>query len=1711
MTKPLRTVLKSVMQRSGKKTGSPRNRFLPFLFLLAAFLGFRQDLLAQNTTITTETGTNYTGGNGVTGNAAVTFIIENTNTYPILLTGVDTYMATTSSGSTPTLWYSATSLSGAPTIAAPAWTSIATGPAITAPTAGYYPALTNLTFVIPAGTQYRFALQTSLGVSYSGPSPVPAPGTLSGGGVNLKLYDATISFSGAFPNPTNTPRAFTGRIHFQPALACTAPPSGGQAVSTVPTVCPNTTFRLSLTGSSFGTGLTFQWQSSANGTTGWTNIASATTPGVNLTQTATTWYRAELTCSGQTVNSLPVQVTTNATPVTGTFTINKGTAASATNFQSFTAAMASIECGGVGGPVVFNVVANSGPYNEEAVIPAVPGTSATNTITINGNGNTLASTSTTGIPALKLDGSDYIRVNDLIIKSEATALAGPVVHLLNGADNNIFTGNTINHVGSLAGTTISYAIYIYNGSNNNNTFQNNTIIGGYYGILNNGAAAAMHANNSFINNTIKDFFIYGIYNTQATGTVIERNDFSRPTRTNGNSFYAIYSTTGATGVMISKNRIHNTHDVATSTTGTVYGIYVGAAGTVGSENIVKNNVIYNINANGATVYALYNSGGNNTYYYHNTVIAHDPTINYGVFRGMFFGSPSTNVKFMNNNISLTSPAATKHALYLAATIALQSNNNNLYAPGGNVGYSAVNKATLADWQAVNSAAYDQASVSADPMLVNVATGDLKPTNSVLNNVGVAVTPAVADDIIGAARNATTPDPGAYEFTPAANDAGITAIVSPTSPVVPNANLPVTITLKNYGTSSLTAVTFTWTVNGVAQPNYIWTGNLASLQTANVTLGNYIYPAGNYALNICTSNPNGQADPNTGNDCHSMTVVSCSPLTGIYTINKNLAASATNFQSFTAALNTMTTCGVSSPVTFNVTTGTGPYSENIVIGNIPNTSATNTITFNGNGNNLTSPLASADAVVKLDGAKYFRFNNLMIATNSGTTGGSVVSLINAAENNIFTGNTITHSIATTSTSQAVYVYSGSSNNTFQNNTIIGGYHGIYNYSTSATATNNNNSFINNTVKDFYYYGFYNNYGTGTVVERNDFSRPTRINGTTMYAMYFSTGSTGLMISKNRIHNTHDAATTTTGTVYGIYIGAAGTAGSENIVKNNAIYNINAPNGSLFALYNTGGNNTYYYHNTVSADDANVSYNGLRGINVTGTITNVKFMNNIISLSSPASSKHAIYVGSTTTVTLQSNNNDFYIGSTGNVGYFGSNMATLADWKAANANAYDQNSVSVDPMLAGPATGNVQPTTVGVNNIGVAVTPAVTDDLLGNPRSATTPDLGAVEFTLNPDDVGITAISGPVTGCGLTATETITVTIKNYGTATQTSIPVTVSVNATPLTGMPETWTGSLAPNATVTYTFAAKANLAAAGFYKLVAGTNLTGDSNIGNNTDTLEVTNALMTGLPVVDFETVASGMNAMRVVTNTKSNVTENTAASLPFNGQPASSTKGMIMEGTNATSWLTPGGATNPWTVNPDHFSAAYMCFAPQGAANPGTPLCLSFDLKQLFKIANANTNFRVTVNGTQVGPTYRPPFTGTPINWQKVYVDLTPYKNLTTIQIGLESSVSEAFANGAGPANLVDNIRIQRLNPSGVDGDILASQLNVFPNPSNGIFQVTLPQGKAFGMEVTDLTGKVIVKETAASKNAKLDLTKAAKGVYMLKVTSEGSTVIRKIIVE
>lgn len=571
------------------------------------------------------------------------------------------------------------------------------------------------------------------------------------------------------------------QITYTPGSPCTNPPTPGTATATqTGPFCSGTATTLSLTGNSIGSGLTYEWESSPTNTpfTPTSLGAPGPAPALTITPSATRWYRAKLVCSsGTPVYSAPIQVQVSPLFPAGTYTINKNAPPSATNYQSFTTAVSALSCG-IAGPVVFNVVPGSGPYTEQVSIPAIFGTSATNTVTFNGRGETMQATPVTGTRHLiQLDGADHIILDSLTLLGQS-ATYGWGVHLQNGADSNIVSHCKIN-MSAVTSTTQSNSAGIVvagstssvttDGSASYNTFRDNDINGAYQGIIINGATGSLDAvRNTIVNNEIHDFYANGIEITNTDSVIIANNNIHRTARTAVTTFAGIEVGAECKKSRIDANRIHDSHTAATTQTGTAYGIFYNACdAAVGAENVSTNNLIYKMNSGSGTIYGIYNNGSQGAFYYHNTIVLDNAASTAGVTRGFFQTGASTNIRFRNNIVHIArGGTGLKYCLYFATTTStITSNNNDLLntstAGTNGVGYYSSGQTTLANWQAVNSNAYDQQSVSINPAYTVPATGDYKPTATTLDNLGGQV--GIPTDILNIQRDVTAPDMGAYEF------------------------------------------------------------------------------------------------------------------------------------------------------------------------------------------------------------------------------------------------------------------------------------------------------------------------------------------------------------------------------------------------------------------------------------------------------------------------------------------------------------------------------------------------------------------------------------------------------------------------------------------------------------------------------------------------------------------------------------------------------------------------------------------------------------------------------------------------------------------------------------------------------------------------------------------------------------------------------------
>ncbi|MBM3433969.1 MAG: PKD domain-containing protein [Bacteroidetes bacterium] len=576
------------------------------------------------------------------------------------------------------------------------------------------------------------------------------------------------------------------QLSITPATACASPINGGTTVASTTSVCPNQSFTLSLTGQSLASGLTYQWEIAPSASGPWTAIPGATAFNYTTSQTVNSHYRCVVNCAAASASgaSAPVFINTLPNLAAGTYTIGSGG-----TYPSFTAAFAAASCG-VAGPVIFQVLANSAPFVEQIEIGSIPGMSATNTITVKGNNNTLSYTSTIGNArhVLYLNGADYLRFEDLVIHAtgSTTTEFGWAVRLNNNADYNTFKRCIIKSNESL--TSLNYSGLVLSSSATSATTAGGTlasyltvdscqIVGGYYGVCLNGNSSNMSlrpTNNKVSNSTISDFYIYGFYINGQNNLVLEYNNINRSTRSSVTTFYGVYAVSRSPGFKLVGNRIHSPGGSLGTTTFSCYPMYFSSlTGSNANPVLIANNAIYNINNNNGINYAIASFSGDTMNVYHNTIDlgSLSSTGTATVYGAYFSGVNMNRVNFFNNIISIASPSTgSKYGIFNASTTTLINSNNNsilFNGAGGTANFAAarsttVTYATLAAWNTATGR--DANSISTSPLFINAAAGDITPNSWAYKNAGANVFSQVPLDLNKANRD-TIPDIGAVEFTP----------------------------------------------------------------------------------------------------------------------------------------------------------------------------------------------------------------------------------------------------------------------------------------------------------------------------------------------------------------------------------------------------------------------------------------------------------------------------------------------------------------------------------------------------------------------------------------------------------------------------------------------------------------------------------------------------------------------------------------------------------------------------------------------------------------------------------------------------------------------------------------------------------------------------------------------------------------------------------
>ena len=491
---------------------------------------------------------------------------------------------------------------------------------------------------------------------------------------------------------------------------------------------------------------------------------------------------------------------TICTGFAGTYTVGGGGA----NYPTIGAAINALICGGLAGPVTLQLNPAAAPFNEQVIIPALPGASATRTLRITGGPSraavTFSGTTTNDRAVIKLNGAKNIILDSLTI-TNTDPTYGYGVHLTNNADSNRVTNCIVNvnatATGSnFAGITISGLTVATAGDwGDDNTIENNEVHGGYYGLTARGTSTTVFSQrNHFRNNTLFDQYYYGIYLYAQEESKVIANKIN--IRANGSaSGYGIYMGY-VDAFTVDRNDVKQAGTYGIFAT---YGNYNG--GVSGARASITNNFVGG-GFKDTAPYGIYlSTNATDIDVYHNSV-----SLDYGNGRALYIAGGSGN-DVRNNAFSIIN-STTGYAAYItSAAYVSQFDYNDFWAPGSSNFVYIATGYTPANF--IGAAGFNTNSVHADPFYLNPVT-DLHSYGPTLWDAGDGSIPVPNDFDDEARPQNLSSDIGADEYTPDSLNVSVVALLSPTNFSCPDSNHVFEVVVFNQGANL--AGNFPLTVN-----------------------------------------------------------------------------------------------------------------------------------------------------------------------------------------------------------------------------------------------------------------------------------------------------------------------------------------------------------------------------------------------------------------------------------------------------------------------------------------------------------------------------------------------------------------------------------------------------------------------------------------------------------------------------------------------------------------------------------------------------------------------------------------------------------------------------------------------------------------------------------------------------------------------------------
>lgn len=660
-----------------------------------------------------------------------------------------------------------------------------------------------------------------------------------------------------------------------------------------------------------------------------------------------------------------------------------------------------------------------------------------------------------------------------------------------------------------------------------------------------------------------------------------------------------------------------------------------------------------------------------------------------------------------------------------------------------------------------------------------------------------------------------------------NDAGVSEFIFPTGSTGAGTQ-PIVVQGMNLGTNPLTSVNVGWSVNGTSQisKSISFSSPLVTGGTFTDTIGNFNFHSSNtYQLKAWTQNPNNQFDSLAAND--TAVATTCIGYSGTYSVGNSSAT----FKNLNDAYNNLKSCGITGPVVLNLLDSTNERLQ-ISTDSIPGYSATNNLTIHGNGNgiyyfgNFTNP-----EIIHLKGADFVTIDSVNFISLSSTYGWGIWLSEGANFNTIKNCTFDLTNTTTTSINRACGIVASSLNNTlsggdankniFHRNTFIRGNRGIALLANSQYSIGaRGNKITNNIFKDVYESSIYTVRTDSTEIIGNE--------GTGEYLHYrnhffvYSNSDYRLNVRNNYLHDFNFPPSNYY--LYAFYFADSdGGLNNESYVVNNIVEDGTGERG-IYGIYNYRSNYIHFYHNTIrgASIESNITSYGIYDYQGYDS----KYYNNIIEFNYPNSTNAStgIYLSTTSSNILDDNNIVYFHSKTSNnyFGYYGGYRSSESEWE--NLTFRGDNNLEINPLFLSDSSHT--PKSVTANNAGKTGL-GISLDFFGISRS-TTPDIGAIEFTPPLNDLALTNIILPDSGCGLNSA-ILKIEVGNFGINAYSSFSGSFQVGSGKV--YTQTFSVSLPSGATNTLVFDSLASFPIEGnTYNVTAWINALNDADITNDT-----------------------------------------------------------------------------------------------------------------------------------------------------------------------------------------------------------------------------------------------------------------------------------------